>query len=114
MRQIQFCLDATDGIFFFYCPVSMMSGSLEAEGDMKPKATDSWAWWHINLVAVNVLRRFPPLCVQSAARTSCSVIYNRVTHTVPPFTALYPAVALQSTTKQHACHLHEGAEFISG
>lgn len=26
----------------------------------------------------------------------------------PPFTKLYPAVALQWTTKRHACHLHEG------
>lgn len=26
----------------------------------------------------------------------------------PPLTELHPAVALRSTTKQHACHLHEG------
>lgn len=25
----------------------------------------------------------------------------------PPFTELHPAVALRSTTKRHACHLHE-------
>lgn len=66
-------------------PVFMMSESLQAEAKTeKPEKTNlrasgerRAALWPINLVAVNVLRLFPPFCVQSVSQTSCSVIYNR-------------------------------------